>query len=89
MLVGVDTSQEMLAMADFLTKHTDQLAWLKPHGSRLNSVWFSTGLTILKAQENTMLNSIKFLRRNAEETTLPSKSFDLVTVMYALHEGRY
>jgi ubiquinone/menaquinone biosynthesis C-methylase UbiE len=32
-------------------------------------------------------NSIEFILRNAEDTQLPTKSYDLVTIMYAFHEA--
>lgn len=89
MVVGIDTSAEMIAMAYFLDHH---LAVFRPVLSLL-SYKVSTGYTTLKEQgqkikkaAGSFLN-VKFIKANAEDTRLPDRSFDLVTVMYAFHEA--
>lgn len=87
-VVGVDTSPQMVAMAEFLTEHTDHLAWAKPFFAKFGTINTSISTNVLKEQRSKVRRAIKFLLRNAEETSLPSASFDLVTVMYAFHEGK-
>lgn len=75
-VLGVDTSSEMISMANFLSKH---LSFVKPLLLRFSS-----------SIQNTVVCppcSTSFTRANAEDTELPSRSFDLVTVMYAFHEA--
>ncbi len=75
-VMGIDTSSEMISMANFLSKH---LASVKPLIQRLTSKIGQT-YAYLPCSTN-------FTRANAEHTYLPSRSFDLVTVMYAFHEA--
>jgi len=90
-VIGVDTSPEMVAMANFLTKH---LAFVKP----LYGAWkksYSTSYIVMREQGNKINNKIKeaackaatFTLANAEDTQQQGKSFDLVTIMYAFHEA--
>jgi ubiquinone/menaquinone biosynthesis C-methylase UbiE len=92
-VVGVDTSPEMVAMAEFLTDHIDHLTSAIPRFFNLDYVKISTFLTILNEQKNWIKfgakRAIKYITRNAEDTALPSSSFDLVTIMYAFHEGKF
>lgn len=72
-------------MAEFLTKHlalinallkrtvTDSYKSMKKKGYALKKV--------------AMFKATRFARSNAEDTKLPEKSFDLVTVMWAFHEA--
>lgn len=70
----------MISMANFLSKH---LSFVLPLFRRLTN----------QAKELVCPLSTSFSTGNAEDTELPSRSFDLVTVMYAFHEapknGRY
>lgn len=73
-VVGIDTSSEMISMASFLSSH---LSIVKP---------------ILLREKHLSMNDLRlasttFSKANAENTQLPSRSFDLVTVMYAFHEA--
>lgn len=84
-VVGVDTSSEMITVAGFLTNH---VGFLKRIGT-----FFSKGKSKDVSQIVTPERKGKFARKakftigNAERTNFPSKSFDLVTVMYAFHEA--
>lgn len=79
-------------MAEFLTDHTKHLTIDIPRFFNVDYVKFATMITLLKEQKNWLMygsnRAIKYLTRNAEDTALPSSSFDLVTVMYAFHEGK-
>lgn len=69
-VIGMDTSKEMITMADFLSKHLTFAKTLQGSSPKLIS----------------HLQAPKFVGGNAENTQLPDESFDLVTVMYAFHE---
>jgi ubiquinone/menaquinone biosynthesis C-methylase UbiE len=85
-VVGVDTSVQMVAMARFLTNH---LSFFKPVVANLRAA-VSTGCTVPQRKGTTInqvtRSMVEYVRVNAEDTKLPGKSFDLVTIMYALHE---
>ena len=97
-VVGVDTSEQMIAMAHFLTDHlsffkpilVEHLKFLKPFVKKVD-IKLSTGYTVLKEHRNKFKKSFRgivtYARSNAEDTKLPSKSFDLVTVFFAFHEA--
>lgn len=85
-IIGVDTSAEMVSMAQFMVEHIasakqmfraklKQRSWLRP-----NAVPASAAAT-----ENTQ-KQLQFKQVNAEHTELPPMSFDLVTIMYGFHE---
>jgi ubiquinone/menaquinone biosynthesis C-methylase UbiE len=74
-VIGMDTSLEMIYMANFLSKH---LNFVKP--------LFQTLRYYKKRMTKEILSAATFARGNAECTDLPDKSFDLVTIMYAFHE---
>lgn len=81
-VMGIDTSSEMISMARFLSKH---LAMVKPVLQQ-----FSSKVGSLAADASSLeclSRTTKFAKANAEKTDLPSRSFDLVTVMYAFHEA--
>jgi SAM-dependent methyltransferase len=83
-VVGVDTSLEMITMANFLNGH---LSFFKPI-ARL----FSNLQKIRFSREDPQGHKRQFCRpvfsvENAERTEFPGQSFDLVTVMYAFHEA--
>jgi ubiquinone/menaquinone biosynthesis C-methylase UbiE len=72
-IVGLDTSNEMLAMANFINA---QINVLKP--------WYDTALNqgrkIQMGAQN--ICSAVFEKGNAEQTPFQDASFDLVTIMY-------
>ena len=83
MVVGVDTSPEMITMANFLTNH---LGFFKPIAK------FFAQLKQIRFSKDARATERKFCRPhfsmgNAEQTELPGQSFDLVTIMYAFHEA--
>lgn len=89
-VIGLDTSPQMVAMANFMTKH---LAIVLPVLQQIQKR-FSIGMSLLEEQKGKwktctgrVLRRIAFKKANAESTKLPDKSFDLVTVMYAFHEA--
>lgn len=89
LVVGVDTSPEMIKMARFLTSHVD---FFKSVNSFF-SFFFgkSSTLTSMKQRASDQrktkcANKAKFTYGNAEKTGFPSESFELVTIMYAFHE---
>jgi ubiquinone/menaquinone biosynthesis C-methylase UbiE len=78
-------------MAQFITDHIATLSvTAKKHYNSMKR----QGHDVLRPQRNTpqekaatLHHSIQYLQRNAEDTQLPNKSYDLVTVMYAFHEA--
>jgi ubiquinone/menaquinone biosynthesis C-methylase UbiE len=80
-ILGIDTSKEMVAMANFITKHASRV-------KRFSDDVFNNNKS--RDQQTTRLsNNVTaphFVCANAERTDLPDESFDLVTVMYAFHE---
>jgi ubiquinone/menaquinone biosynthesis C-methylase UbiE len=89
-VIGLDTSPQMVAMANFLTKH---LAIVLPAFEQFKKR-FSIGVSLLEEQRGKwkactgrVFRRIAFKKANAENTKLPDESFDLVTVMYAFHEA--
>jgi ubiquinone/menaquinone biosynthesis C-methylase UbiE len=85
-VVGVDTSAEMIAMARYLTNH---LSFFKPVVTKCDAA-VSAGYIASKGKGTTInqatRSAVEYARVNAEDTKLPGKSFDLVTIMYAFHE---
>eukprot|EP00429_Kryptoperidinium_foliaceum_P086110 CAMPEP_0176191890 /NCGR_PEP_ID=MMETSP0121_2-20121125/4690_1 /TAXON_ID=160619 /ORGANISM="Kryptoperidinium foliaceum, Strain CCMP 1326" /LENGTH=310 /DNA_ID=CAMNT_0017530563 /DNA_START=203 /DNA_END=1132 /DNA_ORIENTATION=- len=73
-VVGIDTSSEMISMATFLSNH---LSIVRPSFSRSGD----------RARGKACPTPTLFSQANAENTQLPSRSFDLVTIMYAFHEA--
>jgi ubiquinone/menaquinone biosynthesis C-methylase UbiE len=65
----------MISMAQFLTQHLSMVKPLvqKDTGRGRNMAYAAAAPT--------------FARGNAERTSFPKKSFDLVTIMYAFHEA--
>ena len=70
-VVGVDTSSQMISMAQFLSRHMKPLVLFFSHG----------------ANRMARVAATTFTRGNAESTPFPCQSFDLVTIMYAFHEA--
>ena len=75
-VMGMDTSSEMVSMAKFLSRHIE--------AARRD---LQLGFLRLQDYQKNVCGSSMFHMGNAEDTKLPSKSFDLVTVMYAFHEA--
>jgi ubiquinone/menaquinone biosynthesis C-methylase UbiE len=76
-VIGLDTSHQMLQMANVQTRY-----------HKAKDTFDST----LHKQEGSQATP-KFIRSNAESTKFEDKTFDLVTIMYLCHEapklGRY
>lgn len=91
-LIGVDTSPEMISMANFLS---DQQRRMRPFTNFFNNKNFAglnkslrkQGMSIERAYVKAKRAIAKYSCANAEDTFLPDKAFDLVTVMYAFHEA--
>jgi ubiquinone/menaquinone biosynthesis C-methylase UbiE len=86
MVVGLDTSTEMISMAKFLSTH---LRFFKPLSERLSQSLAAKTRTVCKksGEKSSSFLAATFARGNAEQTKFPSESFDLVTIMYAFHEA--
>ena len=89
-LIGVDTSPEMISMANFLS-HRQRIASTATEFLRTNVAAFSTvlgkrSMTMKRVYVKAKRAIAKFSCANAEATSLPDTAFDLVTVMYAFHE---
>ena len=89
-VMGLDTSPQMVAMANFLTNH---LAIVRPLLEQIKRRFKITGR--LLDEQRGKLNSftryyfrrgLHFKKANAQDTQLPDESFDLITIMYAFHE---
>lgn len=84
-VIGVDTSPEMISMAEFLS---DQQCRVKPvtdffneHFHTINTSIKAKGTSMKRAYVKARQAIAKYRCENAENTALPDKSFDLVTVM--------
>ena len=89
-LVGVDTSPEMISMANFLS-HRQRMAsnvneFLSTNVAAFSKVLGKRGMAMKRVYVKAKRVFAKFSCANAEATSLPDKAFDLVTVMYAFHE---
>lgn len=76
-------------MADFITKH---LSMVKPFaqtaaGQLKDSYKIMQKKGYALKKKVALFQAIRFARKNAENTELPDKSFDLVTIMWAFHEA--
>jgi ubiquinone/menaquinone biosynthesis C-methylase UbiE len=79
-------------MAEFITNHVSTL-----HAKQQYHAMKRRGIDVIKktqaackssqGRRSNIRNSIEFLLQNAEDTKLPNRAFDLVTVMYAFHEA--
>ena len=89
-VIGLDTSPQMVAMANFLTKH---LAVVMPLLQEIKKRFQTTEILLnerrgkLNAATRCFFRGLQFKKANAQDTHLPDESFDLVTVMYAFHEA--
>jgi ubiquinone/menaquinone biosynthesis C-methylase UbiE len=83
LVLGIDTSPEMLRMAKFMTEWRHVLEFR-----------YHTVKGLLRVPSQSMKGfyeksacQASFALSNAEQTELPGHSFDLVTVMYSFHEA--
>jgi ubiquinone/menaquinone biosynthesis C-methylase UbiE len=96
-VIGVDTSPEMVAMARFMTDHIETMRQRRMQVlDVLKPILPSLAMTAYWMVGDMMKRATtvaSFVKGNAQRTTFPDKSFDLVTIMYAFHEaprhGRY
>jgi ubiquinone/menaquinone biosynthesis C-methylase UbiE len=95
-VVGVDTSHEMISMAEAISGHEQglRLAVLR-HNEAINKMLDERFNAIVEAMSVIDTNPYRascaatqasYRLGNAENTKLPKVSFDLVTVMYGFHE---
>ena len=88
----------MISMASFLTQHLELFQpfvakWTKPKTSMtaepVTAATTKTAKTNPAATAATPCSAVRafFMQANAEDTQLQTKSFDLVTIMYAFHEA--
>lgn len=89
-VLGIDTSPEMISTARSLSKHANAVSRLlqKWRGQHIFKRLLKNILILhgLKNFSKTVNSHTSFARGNAERLKLPKESFDLVTVMYAFHE---
>ena len=78
-IVGVDTSPEMVAMANFISNHVGFLM-------RLYATVVRQSCKMLQVKAQTLCET-HFKNGNAESTPFKDGSFDFVTIMYAFHEA--
>ena len=71
-------------MANFLTRY---LQIFTPVYESVHNIYRSLKRNEYVIKRATKGKVVKFLQGNAERTTLPDQSFDLVTVMWAFHEA--
>ena len=89
-LIGVDTSPEIISMANFLS-HPQRIAhdvteFLSTNSTAFGKLLDKRGMSMKRAYVKAKHAIANFSCANAEATSLPDKAFDLVTVMYAFHE---
>lgn len=93
-IVGVDTSDEMISMAEVISRH--EFEFNKAFGRHMQglSMLVSNGLKALGSAIHEESNpspcagkcQASYRVSNAESTYFPSSMFDLVTIMYGFHE---
>jgi len=90
-VVGLDTSPHMVAMANFVTHHLQTvMPWLYAVREVLLSSYAEArqhGKDWEEKASKITFKDITFTKRNAQDTKMPSKTFDLITIMYAFHEA--
>jgi ubiquinone/menaquinone biosynthesis C-methylase UbiE len=82
-VVGVDTSNEMITMANFLTSH---LGFFRPIVAFFRDLASIRKSNIPRSATPSICRPV-FSKGNAERTEFKGQSFDLVTIMYAFHEA--
>lgn len=95
-VVGVDTSHEMISMAEAISGHENAIRLaMSRHTEALEKIWKTNLAAISEAMSVIDTNPYPSSRSavqasyrlvNAENTKLPNLSFDLVTIMYGFHE---
>lgn len=88
-VLGVDTSPEMVEMAQLLSVHDADLEKVRD-GFNLQTIKYflrKCARRLRRVISRKTESTVTFLTGNAESTTFSDESFDLVTVMYALHEA--
>ena len=97
-LVGLDTSPQMIAMANFIESHFnlwkslfDSFRKGLDHGVSLSwGHWQGCWKDLMKQAKPSstcgLFQDLRFVKANAQDTKMPSMSYDLVTIMYAFHE---
>jgi ubiquinone/menaquinone biosynthesis C-methylase UbiE len=93
-IIGVDTSAEMISMAQFLSLHLSVVRPLaKIFQKYKTSEILSSVVESLQTQTAFLSLTAKphrgttYTCGNAESTPFPGQSFDLVTIMYGFHEA--
>jgi len=88
MVIGLDTSPEMIGTARAWTRHDIALKIVQKVSMKVTDT-----MENIISKDNLKSESMIFARGNAERTIFPDKSFNLVTIMYGFHEipfiGRY
>jgi len=89
MVCGVDTSPEMIGMARYINKYQEVQGILKKF--KISGDFMSNISNLVTELKNTFTSTdppsnLQYTQGNAERIKVPSKSFDLVTIMYAFHE---
>jgi len=89
-IVGLDTSPEMIGMARFFTRHDTDLARVlnEDRVRKLHDIVLQCERTRSLQEQMKKIRGSQaiFVQGNAEKTPFPNQSFDLVTLMYGLHE---
>lgn len=92
LIVGVDTSPEMVSMGRFLQTFEIVLAEVQKKtkdefkSKRYFSYDFILQLMKIIQRSRSINGTLQYARGNVERLKLPKASFDLVTIMYAFHE---
>lgn len=84
LVAGVDTSPEMITMANFLNTH---LGFFKPIAEFFANLQKIRCSKVDPRGQRRQPCFPKFSKENAEQTRFPSQSFELVTLFYAFHEA--
>jgi len=83
LVLGIDSSPEMIQMARSIT-------WNDYRVSQLKGIVDKTRQKLTRSNiKNDDQTVPQYAQGNSEKTTLPSQSFDLVTIMYSFHEAPY
>lgn len=86
-VIGIDTSPEMVSMAQAISVHNFHVKPLansvKALLNDIDQILHRQSLKMKKARNKAVacLSQATFFRGNAEHTLFPAKSFDLVTIM--------
>jgi ubiquinone/menaquinone biosynthesis C-methylase UbiE len=84
-VIGVDTSPEMISMANFLSDQQCRMQpiadFFKKNFAGINKSFNTQGIAVKRVYVKARRAITEYTCENAENTALPDKSFDLVTVM--------